>query len=125
MRSLTYRASALWPIIAIFTLALAMLTVAGCAPTPRGKYAQAETSLGLAADAIRLAVENRKITDRDTLLVLRAALIEGDEQLTKANAALKAGQPTDAEFFANAANDAALHILDFLAQLEPHNDHSR
>lgn len=93
----------------------------GCSATPgqaREDYARAEETLGLAADAVKVAVERDLITDRDQLVALRATLVEADQALAAAHERIKAVQPIDAQFYTDQAFAAAKRILAYLAAQE-------
>ncbi len=92
-----------------------VLLVIGCAATPREQYGRAEQTTGAAADAVKVAVDRKLITDRGMLTSLRAALIEADRQLATAHPLIKAGKFLDAKFYVDGALDAAERVLEYLA----------
>jgi hypothetical protein len=109
-------------VVVMFVVAIGLIAINfGCAGTPaspRERYFDAEQTLAAAADGVKVAVDNKLITDRNQLIALRAALTEADAALAKAHERIKAGEPIDAQFYTDQAFAAAKRILAYLAAQE-------
>lgn len=99
--------------------------VSGCEgwpSTPRERLATAEQTLQAAAETTQLAVESGLITDRNTLLALKAALQEGNAQVARAHDYVIQDKPADAQACTEAAISAARRALRYVVEAQANKD---
>lgn len=116
-------AGRLFDVACAWLLALMLLTFvvgnSGCGASPARKVIAAEQTYTEVANTLNVAIQQKQITDRDTLIAIREGALEVDAALDDAKARAIAGERIGFEFAwarANAALDRFLLI--YLKQQE-------
>jgi len=110
--------------LAVYAVFAAMLlALNGCQAfkqdaTARDKYADAERSYQVAVDTAATAYRSGKLKG-ETLIVVKAALIEANGALIEMNARLKAGDTIEADYWIGRVMSAVNAALQYLSAPAP------
>lgn len=98
------------------TLLLAGLLLCGCAATPRDRYAQADRRLGIAADAVKAAVDSRYFDDKPAVLkAMKFGLLEANALQAKAKPLALRGESLALDDYLDSMEAAIARVLAALA----------